>query len=54
MGLFRTKIGSNIYNETTCDKIIERLKKNIVPSKTNEPDLAHNMSTRFVIKSIVK
>ena len=26
MGLFRTKIGSNIYNETTCDKIIERLK----------------------------
>ena len=26
MGLFRTKIGSNSYNETTCDKIIERLK----------------------------
>ena len=26
MGLFRTKIGSNIYNETTCDKIVERLK----------------------------
>ena len=26
MGLFRTKIGSNIYNETTCDKIIERIK----------------------------
>ena len=26
MGLFRTKIGSNIYNETTCDKILERLK----------------------------
>ena len=22
MGLFRTKIASNIYNETTCDKII--------------------------------
>ena len=26
MGLFRTKIGSNIYSETTCDNIIERLK----------------------------
>ena len=26
MRLFRTKIGSNIYNETTCDKIIEILK----------------------------
>ena len=31
MGLFRTKMESNIYNETTCDKIIERLKKDYCP-----------------------
>ena len=27
MGMFRTQIGSNIYNETTCDKIIERINE---------------------------
>ncbi|MCR9134349.1 MAG: hypothetical protein NXI08_17405 [bacterium] len=34
MGMFRKQIGSNIYNETTCDKIIERIKEEWCPLKT--------------------
>ena len=33
MGRFRKQIGSNIYNETTCDKIIERIKEEWCPLK---------------------
>ena len=55
MGMFRKQIGSSIYNEITCDKILERIKEEwCPPTKTNEPDLAHNMSTKFVIIFIVK
>ena len=31
LGMFRKQIKSNIYNETTCDKIIERIKKEWCP-----------------------
>ena len=31
MGMFRKQIRSNIYNETTCDKIIERIKEEWCP-----------------------
>ena len=33
MGLFRTKIGNNIYNETTSDKIRKRIKEEWCPHK---------------------
>ena len=31
MGMFRKQIGRNIYNETTCDKIIEIIKEEWCP-----------------------